>query len=150
VSGAFEFYRFRRLSFRILPRAAPGVNYAATAVGDLILAYLPEESTVTPSFANLSEQTFAVVLPAATLNGVTVTAAPTQTIPTAWMTVPSKVLNNQGPKWYKTAGATTEDLETLQGQLILATTGSTDTDNAIIEITYDVDFCGAEKSTLQP
>jgi hypothetical protein len=133
ISKAFEFYRYTRLRYRLLPipPSNGGTRFAA--------CYLPEEpaAATTPVLANLLEQPRLAF------------QTSSMTVPTHWETVPRQVLLGTSVKWYKTVLASTEDADLVQGSIIYAG-DSVLGNNSLLEIEYSIEFRGAESVGLQP
>jgi hypothetical protein len=129
ISKAYEFFRFTKLSFRLL---------GPPAAASYIVGYLPEETTATTTFAKVQEQSYSSFCAVAT------------TVPGNRSTVPRSVLLATAPKWYKTNGASTEDDNLIQGTFLCASSSTGDESIMYIEIYYMVEFTGAENSGLQP
>jgi hypothetical protein len=147
IEQAFEFYRFTSLRFRVFPSVGAGL----AADGNTIVAYVPEETTVAVTFAKLVEQTYSIFMPQATITSAGLIPSQLgQSIPSRWMTIPARVLNAQGPKWYKTVGPTAEDPQVQQGALYLSSDNIADVRQFYLEVEYVCQFQGSEKTTLQP
>jgi len=125
-AGAFEFYRFSKLRFRIHPAA---VQVAAS--------YLPEATTTTATYANIIHQPRMAHLTGA------------ETTPSPWINIPRGVLLGTATKWFKTQTATGTDPSITQGTLMVATASSAAATNTL-EFEYVCQFRGGEASGLQP
>jgi hypothetical protein len=132
ISKAFEFYRFKEARFRLHPQTGSDV-----LANTMLAAYLPDETTVVPTFTQLSEQP-----------RLAFSAAPA-TVPSAWIVIPRSVLLGGPYKWYKTTGSSAEDYNITQGQFWIAP-DSTATSGVFIEIEAVVQFRGGQTAGLQP
>jgi hypothetical protein len=131
ISKAYEFFRFTKVSFRLL---GPGT----TNTNNYVVSYLPEETTAATTFAKCLEQSYSSFCGALT------------TVPGNRAAIPRSVLLGTSPKWYKTDGASTENDNLIQGTFLCASTNSADVSPLYIELTYLCELTGAEFSTLQP
>lgn len=140
IAKAFEFFRFVRLRFRLLPGSASSasVENAMFAAG-----WLPEEAQGSIGVADVweLEPSCTLSVPGTAGSGQ---AFGVQTVPTNWATVSkARLFGNTPMRWYKTASASSEDAFVEQGQLLLASNAGSDTGHPYLEVEYTAEFAGA-------
>jgi len=133
LSDCFQYFRFRRLRFRLL-----GSYSSAPAL--LALGYAPDESVAGPSDLNgvlnlpwVSDVLFS--------NNSSVTSAYVPSTP-SWNTIPAKMLLDQNIKWWRTrTDVTVDDQLEYQGRITIARGGFTLTqDTTHVDIEYTCEF----------
>jgi len=137
ISKAFEFYRFIQLRARILPAQL------VSSIPIISLGYLPEITTET--IGSVTATQVSELVPSVNYGSYS-------TVPSAWVTVPPSVLSRNTPtRWWKTDAATSDDVETTQGLLLVALSSAIGTNqNVWIEVKYLCEFAGAENFSLEP
>jgi hypothetical protein len=136
---AFEFYRFTKLRFRLMP------SESSTATQQVLVAgYLAEIADTPPAFAGVTE-----MMPQSTVVLAGTGTTSTQTVPGKWVNVPRNVLLATPVKWYKTVASSGEDIFLSQGTIWLASSSVADTAFLNLEIEYSCEFTGVEPSDAQ-
>jgi hypothetical protein len=140
VGSAFEFYKFRKLKYRIL---ADTVTTVSSNKVDMAVGYFPELPNTSLTYEETSELTPCAHF--AALSGSL--AAYPQTTPSEWVDVSPSILNNTPVKMYQCNSANSEDPEITQGRILCASTSSSDAGAVSLEFKYVVDFKGISVAT---
>jgi len=146
ISEAYEFYRFTKLHFRILPCSFCN---SPPAIGTLwACGYIPEEakSGATPSTNAIFElEDSCSFAPPCTYS--TAILQP-QTVPSSWAKVSRSSLLSTPTRWFKTSEVNPEDAFVVQGQIWYNNT-SGDNGNLSLEVTWNCEFKGVQPLPFQ-
>jgi len=160
VQKAFEFYRFKKLSFSVPPWCRQETTWAQnTSEGTGALGYYPELTTsTTTSIQPMSVLSLdaSLLLAGSVVNantvGSTINACvlvPGDTC-TRRLTVPRDILMGTTTRWFRTNATTsTEIAEITQGQLFFAVDDAAGANQVYLatHCSYTVEFCGNVDST---
>jgi len=136
VSGAFEFFRFTKCSYALVPGFKSSTAICA-AIG-----YIPDETTNAGTALNL--QQVSELSSSQTLGYYEATRR--------WTEIPRSVLLGNTPtRWWKTDAASGEDVEVLQGTFFVSDGVSPAATRTFpVEVRYVMEFAGAETISFEP
>jgi hypothetical protein len=135
IAAAFEFFKFSRFRYRILPNSTTSVG----GLRDVAVGYFPEETNANPTKAQIDEFTPCAHFAISSTGSSTPIA---QTVPSAWKSVSKKILSGVPLSRYLCNASSTEDVSENQGTLWFGSTWTGDTGLIVIETEYTCTFSG--------
>jgi len=156
LGKVFEFYRFTRLKFAVLPSTRYETTWPSTSAAQVFaFAWEPETAVATSTsitFQQASQNQCSLVSTMSICNtntsasgGTGVLAAVGETR-VRFLTVPKSVLLGVPNKWYRCAPISGSDTDYIQGSVIAAVSDTGGANGVVIEcgLEWEAEFTGAE------
>ncbi len=148
MAANFQFYRYKKIRFRIHPNALLGGAGPVTQGCRVVAGYVPEGDAATVTPEELVPNTVLALTSAFGAPGTVLGSV--CTVPSTWADVPlSRLLGNTPTRWFQTS-QDSQSYSTLQGQIQLRLASGAGTRTAAaeqmsftVEVEYTVEFRGA-------